>query len=59
MDRTANPPRIVIYGLGQYGMMITRLAADRGDRGWPIVAPFDRAGIKASTRWRTQAWKKP
>jgi 4-hydroxy-tetrahydrodipicolinate reductase len=40
---SANPPRIVIYGIGQYGMMIARLAADRG---WPIVAAFNRAGPK-------------
>jgi 4-hydroxy-tetrahydrodipicolinate reductase len=38
-----NPPRIVIYGVGQYGTMIARLAADRG---WPIVAAFNRAGPK-------------
>jgi 4-hydroxy-tetrahydrodipicolinate reductase len=37
------PPRIVIYGIGQYGAMIARLAADRG---WPIVAAFNRAGPK-------------
>lgn len=36
-------PRIVIYGMGQYGSMIARLAADRG---WPIVAAFNRAGSK-------------
>lgn len=36
-------PRIVIYGVGQYGAMIARLAADRG---WPIVAAFNRAGPK-------------
>ena len=36
-------PRIAIYGLGQYGQMIARLAADRG---WPIVAAFNRAGPK-------------
>jgi 4-hydroxy-tetrahydrodipicolinate reductase len=33
----------VIYGVGQYGSMIARLAADRG---WPIVAAFNRAGPK-------------
>jgi len=37
------PPRIVLYGVGQYGAMIARLAADRG---WPIVAAFNRAGPK-------------
>jgi 2,4-diaminopentanoate dehydrogenase len=42
MESTARP-RIVIYGIGQYGAMIARLAADRG---WPIVAAFNRAGPK-------------
>jgi 2,4-diaminopentanoate dehydrogenase len=36
-------PRIVIYGVGQYGAMIARLAVDKG---WPIVAAFNRAGPK-------------
>ncbi|MCW1429169.1 hypothetical protein [Novosphingobium sp. JCM 18896] len=43
MAAGAARPRIVIYGLGQYGTMIARLAADRG---WPIVAAFNRAGPK-------------
>src|SRR5579871_1623080 len=43
MTSRETPPRIVIYGIGQYGAMITRLAADRG---WPIVAAFNRAGPK-------------
>jgi 4-hydroxy-tetrahydrodipicolinate reductase len=43
MDEGAQPPRIAIYGVGQYGAMIARLAADRG---WPIVAAFNRAGPK-------------
>lgn len=43
MQASANPPRIVIYGLGQYGAMIARLAADRG---WPIVAAYNRTGPK-------------
>ena len=43
MASGAAPPRIVIYGVGQYGAMIARLAADRG---WPIVAAFNRAGPK-------------
>jgi 4-hydroxy-tetrahydrodipicolinate reductase len=38
-----SPPRIVIYGVGQYGSLITRMAAERG---WPIVAAFNRAGPK-------------
>ncbi|RYG94800.1 MAG: hypothetical protein EON57_17730, partial [Alphaproteobacteria bacterium] len=36
-------PRIVIYGVGQYGCLIARLAAEKG---WPIVAAFNRAGPK-------------
>ena len=43
MANTSKLP-IVIYGVGQYGSMIARLAADRG---WPIVAAFNRAGAKA------------
>jgi 4-hydroxy-tetrahydrodipicolinate reductase len=39
----AEAPRIVIYGVGQYGAMIARLAAERG---WPVVAAFNRAGPK-------------
>lgn len=37
------PPRIVIYGTGQFGGYITRFAVERG---WPIVAAFNRAGPK-------------
>jgi 4-hydroxy-tetrahydrodipicolinate reductase len=40
---TTRPPRIAIYGVGQYGAMIARLAADKG---WPIAAAFNRAGPK-------------
>jgi 4-hydroxy-tetrahydrodipicolinate reductase len=36
-------PRIVIYGMGQFGQMIARFAAQKG---WPIVAAFNRAGPK-------------
>ncbi len=36
-------PRIAIYGIGQYGTMIARLATERG---WPIVAAYNRAGNK-------------
>lgn len=43
MTQSAARPRIVIYGVGQYGSMIARLAADKG---WPIVAAFNRAGPK-------------
>ena len=43
MTKDAAKPRIIIYGVGQYGSMIARLAADKG---WPIVAAFNRAGPK-------------
>jgi len=36
-------PRIVVYGVGQYGGHIARLAVQRG---WPVVAAFNRAGAK-------------
>jgi 4-hydroxy-tetrahydrodipicolinate reductase len=39
----APKPRIVIYGVGQYGSLIARLADQKG---WPIVAAFNRAGPK-------------
>jgi 2,4-diaminopentanoate dehydrogenase len=37
------PPRIAIYGIGQYGSLIARMATAKG---WPIVAAFNRAGAK-------------
>lgn len=36
-------PRLVIYGTGQYGCAITRLAVAKG---WTIVAAYNRAGTK-------------
>jgi 2,4-diaminopentanoate dehydrogenase len=39
----AAPPRIAIYGTGQYGCLVTRMATEKG---WPIVAAFNRAGPK-------------
>jgi 4-hydroxy-tetrahydrodipicolinate reductase len=36
-------PRIVIYGTGQYGQYVTRFAVQKG---WPIVAAYNRAGEK-------------
>jgi 4-hydroxy-tetrahydrodipicolinate reductase len=36
-------PRVVIYGCGQYGGFIARFAVQKG---WPIVAAFNRAGAK-------------
>ena len=41
--RTAHKPRIVIYGTGQYGQYIARFAVQKG---WPIVAAYNRAGPK-------------
>lgn len=41
-DKTENP-RIIIYGTGQFGQFVTRLADSKG---WPIVAAFNRAGDK-------------
>lgn len=38
-----NKPRIVIYGTGHFGQRITRLAVEKG---WPIVAAYNRAGEK-------------
>jgi 4-hydroxy-tetrahydrodipicolinate reductase len=43
MNPIASKPRIVIYGVGQYGSLIARLADQKG---WPIVAAFNRAGPK-------------
>jgi 2,4-diaminopentanoate dehydrogenase len=43
MPKITSTPRIVIYGVGQYGAMIARLAVDKG---WPIIAAFNRAGPK-------------
>ncbi|MCB2059794.1 MAG: hypothetical protein R3E09_04530 [Novosphingobium sp.] len=43
MASGASLPRIAIYGVGQYGCMIARLAADRG---LPIIAAYNRAGPK-------------
>lgn len=36
-------PRIAIYGVGQYGQAITRLAVEKS---WPVVAAYNRAGVK-------------
>lgn len=36
-------PRVVIYGVGQYGSHIARFAIQKG---WPIVAAYNRAGHK-------------
>lgn len=39
----SSKPRLVLYGTGQFGGFITRFAVDKG---WPIVAAFNRAGPK-------------
>lgn len=36
-------PRLVLYGTGQFGGYMTRFAVEKG---WPIVAAFNRAGPK-------------
>ncbi len=43
MNRTMSPPRIAIYGTGQYGLEATRIALGKG---WPIVAAVNRRGSK-------------
>ena len=43
-NRTAGrAPRIAIYGTGQYGQYIVRLADEKG---WDVVAAYNRAGDK-------------
>jgi hypothetical protein len=42
-SRKTDKPRIAIYGVGQYGAHIARFAVQKG---WPIVAAFNRAGAK-------------
>lgn len=37
------PPRLVVYGIGQYGALIVKLAVQKG---WPVIAAFNRAGPK-------------
>jgi 4-hydroxy-tetrahydrodipicolinate reductase len=37
------PPRIAIYGTGQYGLEAARIALARG---WPVVAALNRSGPK-------------
>jgi 2,4-diaminopentanoate dehydrogenase len=43
MSAERQKPRIVVYGTGQYGQYITRFATQKG---WPIVAAYNRAGPK-------------
>lgn len=43
MNNQKRKPRIVIYGVGQYGGYVARFAVQKG---WPIVAAFNRAGNK-------------
>jgi hypothetical protein len=43
MTQTHEVPRIVVYGVGKYGQYIVRFAVQKG---WKIVAAFNRAGAK-------------
>jgi 4-hydroxy-tetrahydrodipicolinate reductase len=44
MATVKNPhPRLVIYGVGQFGLHVIRMAVSKN---WPIVAAFNRAGSK-------------
>lgn len=43
MPEGARNPRIAIYGMGQFGQMIARFATEKG---WPVVAAFNRPGPK-------------
>jgi 4-hydroxy-tetrahydrodipicolinate reductase len=43
MTAISQKPRIAIYGMGQFGQMIARFAVEKG---WPVVAAFNRAGPK-------------
>lgn len=41
--KTRGAHRIVVYGVGQFGQHIVRFAVEKG---WPIVAAYNRAGDK-------------
>jgi 2,4-diaminopentanoate dehydrogenase len=43
MSAEASKPRIMIYGVGQYGGLVTKLALKKG---FPIVGAVNRAGKK-------------
>ena len=36
-------PRVAVYGVGRYGSAVVRLAHEKG---WPVVAAYNRAGTK-------------
>ncbi len=40
---TPAQPRLVLYGIGQYGSHVARMTVAKG---WPIMAAFNRAGSK-------------
>ena len=42
-DQVRRKPRVMIYGVGFYGMEAVRILAKKG---WPIVAAVNRAGPK-------------
>jgi secondary-alkyl amine dehydrogenase [NAD(P)+] len=41
--RSTGKPRIALYGMGQFGQIMARIAAGKN---WPIVAAYNRAGPK-------------
>jgi 4-hydroxy-tetrahydrodipicolinate reductase len=43
MGKSPLKPRLVLYGTGQFGQRIARLAVEKN---WPIVAAYNRAGPK-------------
>lgn len=43
IKETGPKPKIVIYGVGQYGQYVTRFAVQKG---WTVVAAYNRAGTK-------------
>lgn len=43
MPTNTTSPRIVLYGLGRYGALIGKFAVQKG---WPIIAAFNRSGPK-------------
>jgi hypothetical protein len=43
ITRPASKPRLVIYGVGTYNSRLVQIAAQKG---WPIVAAYNRAGAK-------------
>ena len=42
-SKVLSKPRILIYGVGQYGITVAKIALRKG---WPIVGAVNRAGKK-------------